>query len=49
MNKLLAVAIMIAAIWIASCAKMHDGKSWEHTGDSETHQDDQPYIFEHKH
>ncbi len=49
MNKLTIVVMIIAAIWIVGCSSMHDGKGWEHTGDSETHQDDQPYIIEHKH
>jgi hypothetical protein len=49
MNKLTTVAMTIAAIWIGGCAMIHDGKGWEHTGDPETHQDDQPYILEHKH
>ena len=42
-------AMALAAIWISGCSSLHDGQGREHTGDSETSQEDQPYILEHKH
>lgn len=47
MKKLM--AMMMAAIWISGCSSLHDGKGWEHTGDSSTHENDQPNILEHRH
>jgi len=33
----------------SECASLHDGTGWEHEGNSESHQDSIPYIFEHRH
>ncbi len=49
MNKITGVAMILATTWVSSCSILHDEKGWEHQGDSETHQDSQPYILEHKH
>lgn len=49
MNRLTTVAMVLAAIWIGGCSAMHDGQGWEHTGNSETHENDQPDILEHQH
>jgi hypothetical protein len=48
-GKWILVAIALSSLWISGCSTMHNGKGWEHTGDPETHQDDQPYILEHQH
>ncbi|MDX8390367.1 MAG: hypothetical protein R8M38_07735 [Mariprofundaceae bacterium] len=49
MNRSILFIIVTAAMWLASCASMHDKKGWDHTGDPKTHQDNQPYLLEHRH
>jgi hypothetical protein len=48
-GKWILVAMALSSLWIGGCSIMHDGKGWEHTGNPETHQDNQPYILEHQH
>ena len=49
MKKLTVLSMVLAVTWIGGCSTMHDRKGWEHAGDAETHQDNQPYTLEHKH
>jgi outer membrane murein-binding lipoprotein Lpp len=48
-GKWMLPAIVLSVLWISGCSSMHDGQGWDHSGDPETHQDDQPYTLEHKH
>ncbi len=36
-------------VLLSGCSALHDGAGWEHTGDPVTHQDESPYVFEHRH
>ena len=48
-GKWILPAIVLSVLWLSGCSSMHDGQGWEHAGEPETHQDDQPYTLEHKH
>jgi len=47
--KKLVLALFFSALLSTGCANMHDENGWEHEGDSSTHEDTTPYLFEHKH
>ncbi|MDX8398534.1 MAG: hypothetical protein R8K49_09490 [Mariprofundaceae bacterium] len=49
MQKYLLLVLLSMALNLQACSSMHDGKGWNHMGDKKTHQDSQPYVFEHKH
>ncbi len=48
MNKNIMLTLLFSVL-LLGCASLHDNQGWEHTGDSETHQDSTPYIFKHEH
>lgn len=48
MKRIIFIAILFSA-FLMGCTSLHDNKGWEHTGDSETHQDSEPYVLKHEH
>jgi len=47
--KRVILILFFGSFMIVGCSNMHDGQGWEHEGDSNTHENSTPYLFEHKH
>jgi len=50
MKKTMMIFLLISFAFLTGCS-MHDGKGWEHTGDSTTNTDSpsEPYLLKHEH
>ncbi len=43
------MALCLLSLLMLGCRSLHDGQGWEHMGDPQTHQDEQPYVLKHEH